>query len=874
MNRYHTKSIQEVAESLQTDLVNGLTTKQREERLIKYGENQLREKKPKSLIRVFLEQFKDTLVCILIVAAILSGVTGSLESTFVIIAVLLLNAILGTVQHFKAEKSLKSLKAISSPNAKVMRDGQITTVSSKSLVPGDLLILEAGDLVTADGRICENYSLKVNESALTGESENIEKTTDPILTERLPLGDQTNMVFSGSFVTYGHAVILVTATGMDCEMGKIAALMNQAEEKKTPLQVSLDHFSKRFAAIILAICAIVFGLEVYRSNQILDAMLFAIALAVAAIPEALSSIVTIVQALGTQRMVKQHAIVKELQAAETLGCVTVICSDKTGTLTQNRMTVQTVFVNGEEKPWGKMNIKNEPEKFLTDISVLTNDSVISEKEEEIGDPTEVALISMANQMGIEETELRKEFPRIAELPFDSERKLMSTVHEIDGKYWLFTKGALDVLLPRSKQILSNSGVIQKSEEETEKILDYNKKMSENGLRVLAFARKEVKSNFDEITAADEDDFTFVGMVAMMDPPREESERAVKDARIAGIRTVMITGDHKTTATAIAKKIGIWQEGDKAITGAELEQMDEEEFEKQIEHIAVYARVTPADKIRIVTAWQAKGQIVAMTGDGVNDAPALKKADIGVSMGITGTEVAKDASSMILTDDNFATIVKAVANGRNIFTNIKNAILFLLSGNAAGIFVVFYTALLPNLPIPFQAVQLLFINLLTDSMPALAIGMERSREDLLKQPPRDPNRSILDSSALIRISWQGLLIAVCTLIAYYIGFISSGAALASSMAFSTLCLARLFHGFNCRSDRDIFRLGLFTNRYSIMAFGAGFLLLSLVMFFPPLMNLFLVFPLNLVDVLSIYFLAFLPTIIIQIIKVLQRAFSKE
>lgn len=872
INRFHTASVQETAAYFQTDLQTGLSHQQAESQLQKYGENKFKEKKRQSVLAVFLGQFKDLLVFILIVASLLSGLTGSWENTVVIVAVLLLNALLGTIQHFKAEKSLESLKSISSPYVKVMREGEVMTLSSEKLVPGDLLLLDAGDLVTADGRIVENHSLKVNESSLTGESEHVEKTSETLKEEQLPLGDQKNMVFSGSFVTYGHAVCIVTHTGMNCEMGKIAALMNSVEEKRTPLQISLDTFSKRFSFLIIGICILVFGLEVYRNAPIIDAMLFAIALAVAAIPEALSSIITIVQAMGVQRMVKEHAIVKELKAVETLGSITIICSDKTGTLTQNRMTVQSVYSGGKAKDPAAMDRNDYPDRCLSDIAVLTNDSVINE-EEEIGDPTETALVEMVNRMGIEETEIRKEFPRIAELPFDSNRKLMSTLHHIDGRYLLFTKGAADVLLSRSTHILTDVGIREITQNDIKSAQEYHLEMSQNGFRVLAFGMKILKDK-GKVTLETECDFAFVGLIAMMDPPREESKQAVEDARRAGIRTVMITGDHKETASAIAKKIGIWRPGDIAVTGRELDQMSDEELGEKIARIAVYARVSPEDKIRIVKVWQEKGQIVAMTGDGVNDAPALRKADIGVAMGITGTEVAKDAASMILTDDHFATIVKAVANGRNIFTNIKNAILFLLSGNAAGILAVFYTALIPNLPAPFAAVQLLFINLITDSLPALAIGMEPSQESLLNRPPRNPKESILNRSAFLRITYQGILIALSTLSSYFIGLAQGGAFVASTMAFSTLCLARLFHGFNCRSEKDIFHLGLFSNRFSVMAFLAGFLLLSAVLFCPPLMTLFAVAPIQTQDVLWIILLAFLPTVIIQIGKCIFGVFARK
>lgn len=850
----------------------GLTNEEAAKRKTEYGENALTEQKKKSPIVVFLEQFKDLLVIILIVAAIISAFTGSLESTFVIIAVIILNAILGTVQHFKAEKSLASLKALSSPTAKVVRNAKTIEIPSREVVPGDVIVQEAGDLIVADARIIENYSLQVNESSLTGESENVTKTVEALTEDKLPLGDQTNMIFSGSFVTYGHALGVVTGTGMNTEIGKIASLMNQTKEKKTPLQISLDNFSKKLAILIIVICAVVFGLEVYRSMDILNALLFAVALAVAAIPEALSSIVTIVQAMGTQKMVKEHAIIKELKAVETLGSVSVICSDKTGTLTQNKMTVQSVYTDGSIKDYKDLNLDCLVDQYLMHVAVLTNDSIIDEAHE-LGDPTEIALVALANHYQIEETEIRKAIPRVAELPFDSERKLMSTAHRINDELVLLTKGALDVLISRTTNILTCGGPRKITEEDKQKILDVNQQMSENGLRVLAFVYKPLESERN-LTLQSENDYTFIGLIAMIDPPREESIHAVTEAKRAGIKTVMITGDHKITASAIAKKIGIMQEGERAITGLELDQMSDEELQKNIENISVYARVSPEHKIRIVDAWQAKGRLTAMTGDGVNDAPALKKADIGVAMGITGTEVSKDAASMILTDDNFATIVKSVANGRNVYVNIKNSIKFLLSGNAAGILVVLYTAIMPHLPAPFLPVHLLFINLLTDSLPAIAIGMEKSQDDLLGMPPRDPKEHILNRKTLGTIGIQGLIIAIFTLFAFFIGLNTGGAALASTMAFCTLTLARLFHGFNCRGKKSIFSLKFMSNKYSVMAFFAGFILLSAVMFIPPLMSLFSVVSMSSIDVISIYLLAFCPTLIIQVFKLIRDCVEKR
>lgn len=840
---------------------HGLSGMEAAQRLEKYGENKLREGKQKGVLQVFAEQFADLLVVILIIAAIISALTGGLEGTIVIIAVLIMNAILGTVQHFKAQKSLDSLKAMSAPHARVIRGGDKMDISSVDIVPGDILLLEAGDVAAADGRILENYSLQVNESALTGESENVNKMDEVIEKEELPLGDRLNMVYSGSLVSYGRAVVLVTATGMDTEMGKIAHLMESAQEKTTPLQRSLDDFSKKLSIIILAICAVVFALGVWRNMGIGNALMFAVALAVAAIPEALSSIVTIGLAIGTQKMAKENAIIKKLRAVESLGSVSVICSDKTGTLTQNRMTVQKAFTMGRVWDAEGADAEESPLKELIESSVLCNDGAIHE-ESHVGDPTETALLAFCRKTGSNENEVRSAYPRLKELPFDSDRKLMSTLHQIHGEYTLLTKGAPDVLLARCVSAKTVDGIVPMTEELSEEIHKQNAAFSSQGLRVLAFAEKIISED-RSLTLEDEKDLTFVGLIAMMDPPRVESAAAVADCRRAGIRPVMITGDHKVTASAIAKEIGILQEGDRAIEGSELEHMTDEQLKEEVKDISVYARVSPEHKIRIVRAWQENGFIAAMTGDGVNDAPALKQADIGIAMGITGTEVSKDAAAMILTDDNFATIVKAVANGRNVYTNIKNSIQFLLSGNLAGILVVVFTSLM-GLPLPFTAVQLLFINLLTDSLPALAVNMEQPTGDLLNQKPRDPKEGILTNDFMKNLAIQGGLIAIVTMMGFYSGLaVSPG--MACTMAFATLCLARLFHGFNCRGTRSIFRLP--SNPYSWGAFAIGTVLLMAVLGITGLHRLFDISnALTGEYILKIVGFAFLPTFLIQLSRV--------
>lgn len=704
--------------------------------------------------------------------------------------------------------------------------------------------------------------MKTDESALTGESMGVEKTSERLEGE-LALGDRKNMVYSGSFVTYGRGSFLVTAVGMQTEVGKIAGLLKTASEKKTPLQMNLDQFGKKLSVIILILCGALFGLQMIRGGELADAFLFAVALAVAAIPEALSSIVTIVLAFGTQKMSKEGAVIRKLQAVEGLGSVSVICSDKTGTLTQNKMTVEHYYVDGQSVKAEELDVENPSHVQLLRMSVLCNDASVTDGQE-IGDPTETALVALGEKLGVQAQTIREEYPRLSELPFDSDRKLMSTFHQLQNGYTMVTKGAVDVLERRVSMICTGGKERPITDEDLQEIRRVNEEYSQNGLRVLAVAYRKLEQD-RELTLEDEQGLTFFGLIAMMDPPRIESAQAVKRCIEAGIRPVMITGDHKVTASAIARRIGILREGDQACEGSELDALSDEELKDFVEKVSVYARVSPEHKIRIVRAWQEKGNIVAMTGDGVNDAPALKQADVGVAMGITGSEVSKDAASMVLTDDNFATIVKAVENGRNVYANIKNSIQFLLSGNFAAILVVLFSSLL-GLPVPFAPVHLLFINLLTDSLPAIALGLEPHTSQVMREKPRPMNESILTRRFLSNIGLDGLCIGVMTGIAFLIGLSYGGTLTASTMAFATLCLSRLVHGYNCKSSRPvIFRREFFNNRYLQGAFAVGFVLLNLVLLVPALHGLFQIQTLHLWQLLMVYGLALANLPVIQLLK---------
>ena len=849
---YYQKRIPEVMKACETS-ENGLSHEEIIKRHQQFGYNILDEKKKENPFMIFLKQFQDLLVIILIIAAIISGMSGQIESTIVIVSVIIVNAILGTIQTLKAEKSLDSLKKLSVPKAKVIREGTLQEVDSTELTIGDLVQIEAGDVISGDGRIIECSSLQINESALTGEVESVDKTTD-VITGQVVVGDQKNMVFSSSLVTNGTGRYIVTHIGMQTEIGKIASMLNNAKERKTPLQKSLDDFSGKLSIGIFFISLIVLCLNLFLAKQsLIDSLMIAVALAVAAIPEALSSIVTIVLSMSTQKIVKENAIIKNLNSVESLGCVSVICSDKTGTLTQNKMTPQTIYFYNHLMKISELDNRHHDHSVLLKSCLLCNNAVIN-GEQRIGDPTELALIDLVHEYTKNDIEFKHTAVRTSELPFDSDRKLMS----ISSLNHIYTKGAPDVIIKRCSTILINGIKEPITKRHLDAIEKENQRCANNGLRVLGFAYKDYRGN--QVTLEDEHDLTFIGLVSLMDPPRIESQDAVAKCKIAGIKPIMITGDHVVTARAIATQIGIYEDGDLSIEGYELDKMSEEELDEKLPHISVYARVAPEHKIRIVKAWQKRGDIVAMTGDGVNDAPALKQSDIGVAMGITGTEVSKDAASMILTDDNFSTIVKAVITGRNVYRNIKNSINYLLSGNFAGILCVFIASLL-LLPTPFFPVHLLFMNLITYSLPAIAIGMETGKNGVLKEKPRSSSDSILNKQTVLQITFEGIIIAICTMCAYLFG-LKQDPLVASTMAFATICLARLLHGFNCRSNLPLTKIGFYTNRSSIYAFLIGFSLLHVILFVPFMHSLFMIQTISITQLFVIYAFALIPTIIIQ------------
>lgn len=815
----------------------GLSNAEAKKRLEQNGFNELKGKEGESTLKLILNQFKDPLVIILIIAAIVQMFLKEAVEAIIIIAVVILNAILGVTQTKKAEGSLNSLKKLSSPSAKVLRGGEKIVIPAREIVNGDIVCLESGDYVPADGRVIESQSLKSVEGMLTGESEPVLKVTD-VIHEESSLGDQKNMVFSGSTIVYGRGMFIVTATGMNTEVGKIANLLEKAESKETPLQKKLDQFSKRLGIIIMILAIIIFGLEVGRAvffdrvgftgELIVNAFMFSISVAVAAIPEALSSIVTIVLASGTNTMAKRKAIIRKLPAVETLGATSIICTDKTGTLTQNKMTVVDNYISKDGEYSFEINIEKAPknEKYFLLASILCNDSDINEEGKETGDPTEVGLINFAKNNSIDFKKIRDEYRRKGEIPFDSDRKIMSTVNEVDGKTIMFSKGAPDIILSRCKYALVNREVVDLNENILNEYKAKNEEFSNRALRVLAFAMKEINNESFVPALDDEFDLTLIGLTAMIDPPRESVYDAIKIAKNAGIKTIMITGDHKTTAAAIGKEIGLMDNNDIALTGQELDSMNDIELKNKLENISVYARVSPENKIRIVKAWQEREKITAMTGDGVNDAPALKQADIGIGMG-SGTDVAKDAASMILVDDNFATIVKAVEIGRAVFSNIKKSITYLFAGNLGAIISILF-AVFVNLPNPFTAIQLLFINLINDSLPAIALGLEPPEKNIMNDKPRNINDGILSDGIGRIVILRGVIIGVVTIIAQYIG-LKVSSELGTAMAFSTILLARIFQTIAARSDYYAsIELGFFSNKYVFGAMGITFIIYLLIL----------------------------------------------
>lgn len=816
---------------------SGLSNAEAKKRLEQNGFNELKGKEGESTLKLILNQFKDPLVIILIIAAIVQIFLKEAVEAIIIIAVVILNAILGVTQTKKAEGSLNSLKKLSSPSAKVLRDGEKIVIPAREIVNGDIVCLESGDYVPADGRVIESQSLKSVEGMLTGESEPVLKVTD-VIHEESSLGDQKNMVFSGSTIVYGRGMFIVTATGMNTEVGKIANLLEKAESKETPLQKKLDQFSKRLGIIIMILAIIIFGLEVGRAvffdkvgftgELIVNAFMFSISVAVAAIPEALSSIVTIVLASGTNTMAKRKAIIRKLPAVETLGATSIICTDKTGTLTQNKMTVVDNYISKDGEYSFEINIEKAPknEKYFLLASILCNDSDINEEGKETGDPTEVGLINFAKNNSIDFKKIRDEYRRKGEIPFDSDRKIMSTVNEVDGKTIMFSKGAPDIILSRCKYALVNGEVVDLNENILNEYKAKNEEFSNRALRVLAFAMKEINNESFVLALDDEFDLILIGLTAMIDPPRESVYDAIKIAKNAGIKTIMITGDHKTTAAAIGKEIGLMDNNDIALTGQELDSMNDTELKNKLENISVYARVSPENKIRIVKAWQEREKITAMTGDGVNDAPALKQADIGIGMG-SGTDVAKDAASMILVDDNFATIVKAVEIGRAVFSNIKKSITYLFAGNLGAIISILF-AVFVNLPNPFTAIQLLFINLINDSLPAIALGLEPPEKNIMNDKPRNINDGILSGGIGRIVILRGVIIGVVTIIAQYIG-LKVSSELGTAMAFSTILLARIFQTIAARSDYyTSIELGFFSNKYVFGAMGSTFIIYLLIL----------------------------------------------
>ena len=904
-SKWFNKSIEEAEKILETNIQNGLTENDVKTKREKYGLNMLKAKKKASLLQRFIEQFKDFSIIVLIIAAIVSGFVGisqgeGMTDTIIILIVVLANAIIGIAQESKAEKSLEALQKLTDHASKVIRDGKIKVIPAKELVPGDIVVLDTGDYIPADLRVIEAVNLKAQESSLTGESVPVEKTTKTIEKTDVGIGDRTNMLFSSSLVTYGRGKGIVVQTGMNTEVGKIAGMLDNTEKQITPLQEKLNKLGKTLGIAALAICAFIFIIGLIQGKEPINMFMTAVSLAVAAIPEGLVAVSTIVLAIGVQKMVKKNAIVKKLPAVETLGSATVICSDKTGTLTQNKMTVEKIFINGETKELAeyKKNI-NEDLKKLIFANMLCNDTKISTDGKLTGDPTETALVDMAFKLDFDPS-VYDRMPRIQEIPFDSDRKLMTTVNEVNGKYIVYTKGGMDELIGICNSYILNGEIKNNIEEYKNMITKNNEQMAKEALRVLACAYKEIdhkptKEDMENI----EKDLIFVGMVGIIDPPREEAKIAVEKCKTAGIKTVMITGDHKITATAIAKKLGILENEDEAITGADLEKMTDEELEKNVRKYSVYARVSPEHKVRIVKAWQKNGEIVAMTGDGVNDSPALKTANIGCAMGVVGTDVAKEAADVILTDDNFATIVSAVEEGRRIYDNILKVIQFLLSSNVGEVIVLFLATLLT----PFFAkwfgitdvahleillpIHILWINLVTDSLPALALAFDPANEGIMKRKPAKPGKGVFTKGMTWRVIYQGVMIGLLTLAAFMIGLATTkepinGLSLDESkievgqtMAFITLAMSELVHVFNIRDNKkSIFKTKIFNNSKLIWAILASAALMFVILVIPALRHIFSIPILPTGNILELVLLVFAPIVIVEIFKLLKMNTAKE
>ncbi|HOO11492.1 MAG TPA: calcium-translocating P-type ATPase, SERCA-type [Bacillota bacterium] len=870
---WYTLEKEAVEKELSTSLSKGLDDKEAAERLERYGYNEIEQKKRKTIFQMYIDQFKDFMIIILIIAAVISGLLGELTDAVVILMIVILNAVLGVVQENKAEESLAALKRMAAPNAKVLRGSRHDIIPARMLVPGDIVILETGDLVPADIRITKALNLKIQEAALTGESVPVEKDESPLSRKNVPLGDRVNMGYSGSLVTYGRGEGIVVGTGMDTEVGKIAKMIQSVEEVETPLKKRLQILGKALGIAALAICAVIFIVGVAYGKEIFEMFLTSVSLAVAAIPEGLPAIATIVLAIGVQRMVKRNAIVRRLPSVETLGSATVICSDKTGTLTQNKMAVEKLFYNSRVY---RANMDTEPLDYsehlrlLVTTGVLCNDSKLKETDEGVialGDPTETALVDLGLKVGINKEQLEAGQPRVDEVPFDSKRKLMTTVHALESRYRVYTKGAVEELLKISDSILLDGKVVKLEQQHRDTILKTNEEMARDAMRVLGMAYKDIqdlsRGSGEQVY---ENGLIFIGMTGMIDPPRPEAKEAVTLCKRAGIKPVMITGDHSVTAVAIARDLEILTEGEEAVTGAELEDISDQDLEERVDRISVYARVSPEHKVRIVKAWQARGQIVAMTGDGVNDAPALKIADIGAAMGIVGTDVAKEASDMVLTDDNFATVVAAVEEGRTIFANILKAIQFLLSCNVGEILTLFVATML-NWYEPLLPIHILWVNLVTDSLPALALGVDPAEKNIMDRKPRNPEKNIFDKGMITRIIYQGIMVGALTLAAFVYGSQRS-LETGRTMAFTVLALSQLVHAFNVRSNKQsAFKAGLLSNRYLLGAVVLSSLLVFAVLEIPFLASVFKVTALKAAEWKMVGVLSLAPVVVVEVVKLL-------